>query len=166
MMKKLSEHIAECFAEESREASRAEAFALQAKKDGRSALALLFRAVAKAQGVHAKRFGHLMRGKIGTTDENLSEAVKTAGQRAERYAGRLQAVRDEKPSEAVRKGFIQSRKTVEEMEILLQQASVGKGPADESEYFVCQICGHIHSGSIPEHCPICGAVPGRFQRVE
>jgi len=165
-MQRVSEYIAKCFAEESKGASRAEAFALQAEKDGRSAMALLFRAIANAQGVRARRFGHLMRGKIGTTDENLAEAVETAAKREGSYGAMVQDIRAEGPSEAVRKGFIQSRKTVEEMKTLLQQASEGKGPAEDVACFICQICGHIQFDSIPEHCPICGAVPGRFQRVE
>ncbi|MGD8389497.1 MAG: hypothetical protein PVG49_20290 [Desulfobacteraceae bacterium] len=165
-MRPVSEYIARCFAEESRGASRAEAFALQAEKDGRSALALLFRTIANAQGVRARRFGHLMRGKIGTTEENLAEAAEAAADREGSYAAMLEDIRAEGPSEAVRKGFIQSRKTVEEMKTLLQQASEGKGPGADTACFVCQICGHIHFGSIPKNCPICGAVPGRFQRVE
>ena len=165
-MQSISENIARCFAEESRLASRAAAFALQAEKDGRPALAILFRAVAFAQGVHAKRFGHLMRGKTGTTDENLAEAVETARQSFQKYTTMVQEIRGEEPSEAVRKGFIQSRKTWEEMEALLKQTAEGRGPAEGTAYFVCRICGHIHFEPVPEHCPICGAVPGRFQRVE
>ena len=161
-----SEHIARCYADESRSASRAEAFALLADKEGKPALARLFRVLAEARGVHARRFGHLMRGKIGPTDENLREMVDETERNIEAYGSMIQEIKAENPSGAVRKGFVQSRRTTEEYAEILRSALEGKLPEGEDGFFVCRICGHIHAGSIPDNCPVCGAVPGRFVRVD
>ncbi len=165
MNRTILEHIARCFAEESREAARAEAFAMQADKEGRRDLARLFRALAQASGVRAKRFGHLMRGKIGRTEENLQEVRETVNRRAEAYGGMIGDVKSTEASGAVRKGFIQSRKSLMEGLELLADADPGAVSYEGADLFVCTICGHIHAGTVPESCPVCGAVPGRFEHV-
>jgi len=158
-------HISRFFSSEWRAASRFQAFAMQADKEGLPALALLFRVLGEAKDVHARRFGHLLRGKIGTTRENLSEALSLEIQDIEAYGRVAAEVKNADASSAVKKGFIQSRKTLEETKILLEEAVQGKTPPGDVTYFVCQICGHIHKHAIPEACPVCGAVPGRFKRV-
>jgi len=166
MSERISDYIARCFAGESRGASRAEAFALLADKEDRPGLARLFRVLAEAKGVHARRFGHLMRGKIGSTSDNLREALETEELALETLTEMVKEVKAEDPSGAVRKGFIQSRRTVEEYTQILRSALEGGGSERQEAYFVCRICGHIHTGEIPKNCPVCGAVPGRFVRVD
>ena len=166
MSHRISEYIARRFAEESRGSSRAEAFALLADKEGRPALARLFRVLAEAKGVHALRFGNLMRGKIGSTTDNLREALETEEQGLQALTEMVNEVKAEDPSGAVRKGFVQSRRTVEEYAQILRSALEGGEPSREEACFVCRICGHIHMSDIPTNCPVCGAVPGRFVRVD
>jgi rubrerythrin len=166
MKNKIQEHIARCFAEESRAASRLEAFALLAEKEGRSGLGRLFRALARAEKVRAGRFGHLMRGKISSTDANLREARETAKQGVEACEAMIRDVKAEKTSGAVRKGFIQSRRAREEVVELVGGAIDKEDPPGDLDYFVCGICGHVHTAEIPDRCPVCGAVPGRFRRVD
>lgn len=156
---------ARCFSGESKGSARANAFSLQADKEGRPLLALLFRVLSNAKGVHARRFGHLMRGKIGTTDENLQEALENEKTLHEEYKAIALEIKNENVSGAVRKGFLQSKRTVEEYIEILSGAVDGIHPPEDSRYYVCQICGHIHKDSVPANCPVCGAVPGRFQRV-
>jgi rubrerythrin len=44
---------------------------------------------------------------------------------------------------------------------------LGKSPEREvSAYQVCQICGFIAREKVPDHCPVCRALPEKFQRVE
>jgi rubrerythrin len=164
-MKSFLRHISNCFSRESRGASRAEAFALQAHKDGHPELTLLLRALSMAKGVHAKRFGHLLRGKIGSTEENIKEALETEMSSREEYSEIVSEIKKSDPSGAIRKGFIQSRKTVEEYIDLLSNVMEGKAPPENTVYYVCRICGHIHLDSVPQNCPVCGAVPGRFEKV-
>jgi rubrerythrin len=67
---------------------------------------------------------------------------------------------------AVKKGFIQSMKTDQELVDLYETAMGDNEKGEGTVYYVCQICGHIHKDSIPKRCPVCRAVPGRFKRVD
>lgn len=165
MSEKVKTNLAHAFAEESKAAARNAAFALKAEREGYSELARLFRAVADAESVHARRFLLLMRGKIGTTEENLRAAFQkkvTATEQA--YPG---MVEDSKESGyAVQKAFFQSLDTDEEHKELFELAMKDILAGSRTEYFVCQICGHINEDFVPENCPICFAVPGRFKKVD
>ncbi len=35
----------------------------------------------------------------------------------------------------------------------------------ETEYFVCQVCGYVADGRVPENCPVCGAPSSKFEKV-
>ena len=38
-----------------------------------------------------------------------------------------------------------------------------KGSAD---FYLCTICGHIHEGSAPDVCPICGAKSQAYNKID
>lgn len=164
MSEEIKKNLARAFAEESKSSVRDAAFALKAERDGFSELAGLFRAIADAESVHARRFLLLMRGKIGDTKENLDAALHNEAYAAE-TAYPPMAEDAKKGSKAVKKAFIQSMKTDGEHADLYRDALKDMLKGRESEYYVCQICGHIHIGSVPDNCPVCKAVQGRFKRV-
>jgi len=160
----IKKNLARAFAEESKSAVRDAAFALKAQRDGFPELAGLFRAVADADSVHARRFLLLMRGKIGDTKENLDAALSNEAYAAETaYPPMVEAAMQ--GSKAVKKAFMQSMKTDGEHADFYKDAMTDMLKGREAEYYVCQICGHIHVGSVPDNCPVCKAVPGRFKRV-
>jgi rubrerythrin len=164
MSEKIKKNLSHAFAIESRAAVRNKAFALKAQRDGYSHLAHLFRAMANAKSVHSRRFLYLMRGKIGTTEENLEAAFQNEIKaREEEYPEMVQVAK--KANKAVKKAFIQAMKTDGEFEELYKNAMKDMLAENNAEYYVCQICGHISEGFVPENCPICRAVSGRFKRV-
>jgi rubrerythrin len=163
MSEKIEKNLASAFAEQSKAVARSAAFALKADQEGYPQLARLFRAVADADSIHARRFLLLMRGKIGTTGENLKAAFERETKASkEHYPGMVKDARE--ASKAVRKAFTQSMKTDGEHADLYRKAMIDMLTKEKAEYHVCQICGHIE-GFVPENCPICGAVSGRFKRV-
>ncbi|MFH1491451.1 MAG: ferritin family protein [Pseudomonadota bacterium] len=164
MQGRIEKNIVQAFGSETEGADRSAAFVLKAEQEGYPHLAGLFKAVSDAKSVHARRFRLLLRGKIGSTLENLEEALQRE----------LKSVETEYPlmveearagSKAVKKAFIQSRKTDAEVADLLKEALEGGKTGDDLVYYVCQICGHIHKDVVPDHCPVCRAVPGRFNKV-
>jgi rubrerythrin len=164
MSEEIRKNLARAFAEESKSAVRDAAFALKAERDGFSELASLFRAIADAESVHARRYLLLMRGKIGDTKENLEAALNNEAYAAETaYPPMVEDARG--GSKAVKKAFGQSMKTDGEHADLYREALEDMLKGMEREYYVCQICGHIHLGSVPDNCPVCKAVPGRFKRI-
>ena len=161
---KIKKNMARAFAEESKSSVRDAAFALKAERDGFPELASLFRAIADAESVHARRFLLLMRGKIGDTKENLDAALSNEAYAAETaYPPMVEDARGE--SKAIKKAFMQSMKTDGEHAEFYKDAMDDMLKGRDVEYFVCQICGHIHVGSVPDNCPVCKAVAGRFKRV-
>ena len=164
MSHRIQEHLSRAYAEESRSAARSRAFGLKAENEGYPQLARLFRAAAEAKSVHARRLLLLMRGKIGTSEENLEEALQQEIIAVEvTYPPMVEIAKE--ATKAVRKAFLQTGKTDEEQVRLFDDAQEGLLQESETDYYVCQICGHIHRGVVPERCPICRAVPGRFKRV-
>jgi rubrerythrin len=165
MSTKVEENLARMFAKEMRAAARTTAFMLKAEQEGNEPLALLFKTVADAKSVHSRRFLNLLRGKINGSVENLKEAFESElhGLR-ELYPRMVQEARNSPI--AVKKGFVQSMKTDEELVGLYQKAIEEHGSEESTVYYVCQICGHIHKNSIPRKCPVCKAVPGRFKRIK
>lgn len=76
MADKTESNLAYAFAAESKAAVRNAAFARKADMEGYPQIARLFRAVSEAESVHAHRYILLMRGKVGSTEENLRAAFQ------------------------------------------------------------------------------------------
>jgi rubrerythrin len=76
MAGKTEKNLAYAFAAESKAAARNAAFAQRAAQEGYTQIARLFQAVSEAESVHARRYLNLMRGKIGSTEENLETAFQ------------------------------------------------------------------------------------------
>ena len=164
MSERVARNLASAFASESKAAVRNAAFALKADQEGQPQLARLFRAVADADSVHARRFLLLMRGKIGTSKENLETALQDEKKaKKEYYPEMVKDARDS--SKAVKKAFAQSMETDGQHANLFERAKADVPKNDETDYYVCHICGHISVGFVPENCPVCHAVSGRFKRV-
>ena len=165
MSNKIEQNIASAFAEESKAAARCSAFALKAEKEGFLEIARLFRVMADSGSVHARRFLGLMRGKIGSTEENLRESFKGKSlAKKEYYPSMVEEARA--ASKAVKKAFIQSMYTDGEHAEIYKAAIENMHIDSKRIYYVCQICGHISFDGIPKNCPVCHAVPGRFKRVD
>jgi rubrerythrin len=165
MSREVEENLAHMLARESRSAARNAAFVLKAEKEGHVDLALLFKAAANAKSVHARRFLNLLRGKISGSGKNLKEAFESERHAVEElYPGMVKEA-GHSPI-AVKKGFIQSMKTDQELADLYKETLEHPRKGERTVYYVCQICGHIHKDSIPKKCPVCKAVPGRFRRID
>ena len=77
MPSKTEQNLALAFAAESKAAARNSAFAQKAAHEGYGQIAALFRAVSEAEAVHARRYLMLLRGKVGSTEENLEAAFQS-----------------------------------------------------------------------------------------
>lgn len=165
MSEKTEKNLALAFAAESKASVRNEVFAKKADRDGYPQIARLFRAVSDAESVHAHRYLLLLRGKIGSTEENLEAA----------FQNEIKANVDEYPKlikdasgegkENVVKAFSQSRDVESRHAELYKKAMNDMLSERETTYFVCQVCGYVSEDEAPEKCPICGAVTGKFKKV-
>ncbi|MBC8419826.1 MAG: rubrerythrin family protein [Desulfobacterales bacterium] len=165
MAEKTERNLAYAFAAESKAAIRNEAFAKKADSEGYPQIARLFRAVSDAESVHARRYLLLMRGKIGTTEENIETAFQNEIKaNVEEYPRLIKDASDE-GKENVSKAFTLSR-DVETRHAELYKKAMNDMLADrETEYYVCQVCGYVNEDKAPDNCPVCGAVKGKFKLV-
>ncbi|MDJ0802331.1 MAG: hypothetical protein QNI89_12830 [Desulfobacterales bacterium] len=160
MASDLEKRMQLAFAVESAAAARNRLYAVKAKKDGQMRQARLLNALARGEEISARRSLIYLRGKISVLEDHL-EALLTAKRHlvATVYPpDREIARRDgDKSAEAALHQFEQVNANHAER--------LGELAAEDPEapYYVCQVCGYIAAGSIPDKCPVCGAVPERFK---
>ena len=165
MPEKTEKNLAYAFAAESKAAIRNAAFSKKADAEGYSQIARLFRAVSEAESVHARRYLLLMRGKIGSTEENLETAFQNEIKaNVEEYPKLIKDASDE-GKESVLKAFSQSRDVENRHAELYKKAMNDMLTDRETKYFVCQVCGYVSEDEAPERCPVCRAVKGKFKLV-
>ena len=161
-----TDNLKEAFAGESQANQKYRAFAKKAEKEGFSNIAKLFRTTAEAERIHAE--GHLKAlDMIATTAENLQAAIN-----GETYEfTKMYPPMVEKANADGHKAKTMFRFAVEAEEVhanIYAKAleAVKKGiDLDESDFYLCPICGYIELGSAPEKCPVCGALGKVFEQI-
>ena len=167
-MGKTQDNLKDAFSGESQANRRYLFFADRADEEGHPVIALLFRAAAEAETVHARNHLRAL-GEIKSTEDNLKAAI--GGEHYEfthMYPGFIEQAKTEGSKEA-EVSFDLANKVEKIHHALYEKAlkslEVGESLKDEP-YFVCQRCGYTVGGQAPEKCPICGAPRSMFKRVE
>jgi rubrerythrin len=164
-MTKSEKNLQEAFAGESQANRKYLAFAKQAEKEGYPQVAKLFRAAAAAETVHAH--SHLKQlGGIKSTKENLETAV--SGEAFEFKEMYPQMIKDAEAEG--NKGALRSFNFANEVEKvhhdLYKKALDTLGKNEETDYYVCDICGYTAEGSAPDECPVCKAKKNAFKKID
>ena len=165
MGSKTEANLAHAFAAESKASARNSAFAQKADAEGYDQIGRLFRAVAEAEAVHARRFLMHLRGKIGTTEENLETAFQNEIRANSEEYPRLIQEADEEGREPVVKALAQARDVEDRHAELYKKAMNDMLSEKETSYYVCQVCGYVAEDQAPQACPICGAVESKFKAM-
>lgn len=164
-MSKTKENLKEAFAGESQANRKYLAFAKQAEKEGHQQVARLFRAVAEAETVHAHAHLKLLGG-IGTTEENLKEALSGETHEFTKMYPQMIADAQEENEKAVERGFHFANEVEKIHAGLYEKALKDLGKPAEVEIHVCSVCGYTVEGEAPEKCPVCNAVKKAFFKVD
>jgi rubrerythrin len=154
------------FAAESKASARNSTFARKAEQEGYLQIARLFRAVGEAEAVHARRYLMLMRGKVGSTEDNLQAAFQNEIRANVEEYPRLIKKASEEGNTAAEKAFSQARDVESRHAELYKRAMNDMLTDSRTLYYVCQVCGYISEDHAPQNCPVCGAVQGRFKLVD
>ena len=152
-----SEPLAQAFVRQSLAAAKNRVRAQKAAQDKDPGQAV-FLALAQAQEVQAKKALMLLRGRIGTTAENLAEALQESRELAVEtlpWTVLAQAEGDR----AAGALLVQMARALASHLGLAAREDAQDAPL---EYHVCSICGYIHAGSQPGRCPVCQALPEKF----
>ncbi len=164
-MPKTEEHLQEAFAGESQANRKYLAFGEKAEAEGFRQIAKLFRATADAETVHA--MNHLREmNSVKTTKENLEAAI--GGETYEVESMYPPMIRD--AAAEAKKGAEKSFSYAHEVEkihaALYKKALDAIGRNEETDYYVCQVCGNTVEGEPPDQCPICKAMRKMFKKID
>ncbi len=161
----LEKRLREAFAGESKAHMRNLAYAQKAESEGFPQIARLFRAVAEAERVHASEYLKYLEGVVGETEGNLKAAfeseIKTKN---DVYPLFIQEAFGLK-REDVAWSFSRSRDVEERHAKLYKDALEAMLKDQDTQYTVCQVCGYIFEGDLPERCPVCRAIKENFKRI-
>ncbi|MCP4609065.1 MAG: rubrerythrin family protein [Planctomycetes bacterium] len=151
------------FVAESQASVRNRAFAMKADQEELPQMAALFRAIAQSEAVHA--FNHLrFFGGISDTQDNLQSAFERENLAADSYPQLIKDANDEN-NEAAASIFGFVRDVEKEHAKLYKGAMDHMVSEEETEYYICSICGHIEDGYTPDECPVCGAPKEKFTKT-
>jgi rubrerythrin len=105
-------------------------------------------------------------GGVHSTVENLKEAVSgETHEFKEMYPGMIETAKEEGNKQAER-SFTYAN-AVEKVHAGLYQAALDNLDQMESvDYYVCSVCGYTCEARPPEKCPVCGAMPKAFFKVD
>ena len=164
-MSKTEQNLQDAFAGESQANRKYLAFAKKADKEGFKQAAKLFRAAAEAETVHAHNHLKQLDG-IKSTKENLEAAIN--GESFEFQTMYPQMIKD--AEEEGNKGALRSFNFANDVEKvhaeLYQKALDSLGSNEETDYFVCEICGYTAEGAAPDKCPVCNVKKEMFRKVD
>lgn len=164
-MSKSEKNLMDAFAGESQANRKYLAFAKHADKEGYKQVAKLFRAAAEAETVHAHSHLKQLAG-IKSTKENLEAAI--GGETFEFKEMYPQMIKD--AEEEDNKGALRSfnfANAVEEVHAgLYKKALDNLGSNEDTDYYVCEICGYTAEGEAPDECPVCKAKKQAFSKID
>ena len=158
------DNLMAAFAGESQANRKYLAFAEQAEKDGYPKAAKMFKAAAMAETVHA--LAHFKAaGGVGSTEDNLKAAAEGETFEFEKmYPPMIEAAKAEDNKAALRS--FEYANAAEQVHAALYKSILESLKKDEdSEFYVCKVCGNVAEGEAPDKCSICGAKKEAFDKV-
>lgn len=155
-MASTQENLSKAFKEESAAAVRVKIYADKAEEEGYPDMAKLFRAVAQSEAIHARNNLRLLNS-IKDTEENLYDSFAREKEVAHvSYSDYIAQAEQEGIENAARE--LEWSRDVEKIHAILYEEALEHMLADtDPTYYICEPCGYISDGIIPDRCPVCGA---------
>ncbi len=165
MDERIRDAIHQAYTGESKASLRLKVFAEKAQAEGYPQLAKLFRVISFSEELHGKRALKLLR-EIRSTEENLAESFESETRVAGVAYDQFIRYAEEAEDRAASLYFSQS-KDVEEIHAKLYKEAMDHVLEErQTTYYVCDLCGYVSDGVLPEECPVCGAGKERFVSFE
>jgi rubrerythrin len=143
------------------------AYADKADAEDLPQIALLFRAIAEAERVHATRQLGLVKDVIvKDTDTNLEKSFQREKSVSENTYPEFIKDAEDEGEQAAALAFSHARDAESYHAKLYERAIMNVIKAVVKAYQVCQVCGYVTDKKAPEKCPICGAPREQFRAVE
>jgi rubrerythrin len=167
MKEKTKENVYTAFVGEAKAYFRLLAYAEKAEEEEVPQIALLFRAIAEAERVHAARNLSLVKDMmVKDTDTNLKNSFKREKSISENEYPEFIRDAEQDGEQAAALIFSQAR-DAEAIHSKLYERAIYHVIKDEMKaYHVCQVCGYVTDKETPDKCPICGATKDRFKTID
>lgn len=160
-MEEIKQALHQAYTGEAKAALRLKVFAEKAREDGYPQMAKLFEVISFSEGLHGRRALRLLK-EIKGTQENLSESfeseTKVAGVAYDEFIRLAEKAGDG----AASLFFSQSRDVEDTHAKLYKEAMAHLLQERETIYYICEACGYVADGALPEECPVCGAKKEQF----
>jgi rubrerythrin len=161
MDERLKDAFHKIYEGEAKAALRLKLFAKRADEEALPQIAQLFRVISFSEEIHGERALRMLR-EIKDTDSNLQESfqseVHVAGVA---YDGFIEL--GEELEDAAALSVLSNSRDVEETHAKLYKNAINHLIGErETKYYVCQVCGYVSDGVLPEVCPVCGAPKEQF----
>lgn len=167
MKEKTAENVKAAFIGEAKAYFRLLAFAEKAEEEDVPQIALLFRAIADAERVHATRHLNLMKDIIvKDTDTNLEKSFQSEISVSENVYPDFIKIAQDEGEENVALTFSQARDAESFHAKLYERAMYQVIKNEVKAYHVCQVCGYVADKKIPDNCPVCGVPKEKFKTLD
>jgi rubrerythrin len=167
MKKKTKENVYSAFIGEAQAYFRLLAYAEKAQEEDVPQIALLFRAIAEAEKVHATRALNLVRDiLVKDTDTNLQKSFEREKSISENDYPTFAKEAEEEGEKAAALAFSQARDAEDVHMKLYDRAIYHVINQEVKAYHICGMCGYITDKKIPDKCPVCGAPKEAFKTIE
>jgi len=163
-MDNLQEAFRKIYEGEAKAVLRLRAFSKVARSEGLPQIARLFEAIAVSEEVHGTRAMKRL-GLLGKTEENLKASFESERDIAESAYDNFLKQAYEKGDKTAQTIFSQSRDVEATHAALYKKAMAHFMQERETTYYICQVCGYVSDGTLPNTCPVCGAKKEQFEKV-
>jgi len=167
------------FQGESNAAHRYLAFAQKADTEGYTYVARLFRAAAKAEGIHRDTHKQAileLGGKIknfqlgavmaGTTGENLQAAIKGESYERDTMYPEFMALAKKEGAKPAIRTLLYAQKAEAEHAKLYQDALANLGKNADRPLYVCKVCGYTVTQLPANNCASCREPVSNYERID
>ncbi len=167
MQPKTKDNIHKAFIGEAKAYFRLLAYAEKADEEEVPQIALLFRAIAEAERVHATRQMNLVKDLIvKDTDTNLEKSFQREKSVSENEYPEFLKIAEEEGETVAALAFSHARDAEGFHAKLYERAIMNVIKDEVKEYYVCQVCGFVTDKKIPKKCPVCGAPEEMFKTID
>ncbi len=161
MDEKLKEAFHKIYEGEAKAALRLKLFAKKAEQEELPQIAKLFRVISFSEEIHGERALRMLR-EIRDTDSNLKESFQSethvAGVAYDNFIELAENIGDVTAS-----NILSNSRDVEDGHAKLYKYAINHLIGEKgTTYYVCQVCGYVSDGVLPEVCPICSAPKDQF----
>ncbi len=164
-MSNTEKNLQDAFAGESQANRKYLAFAKKAGKEGFHQVAKLFRAAAAAETVHAHNHLKELSG-IQGTKENLETAINGESYEFQQMYPQMIKDAEAEGNKSALRSFNFANEVEKVHAHLYKKALDSLGNNEETDYYVCDICGYTAEGMAPDSCPVCKAKKSAFKKID